>query len=255
MINDFILLLLLVKHGAFQHLQKSQLQLFRLQIIHIIEGMTKGLVIFIGQPCDQIQMLMDVFPCLDLFHDASQFFKIHIAVDGSNGMGVCRLYTDLKLEQPFSYLFQIINGFLIDDIRRDLEMEICHTVIMFMEIFPYSHGMAFLAVKGSVDKFHLRHPCIQKFLQVWQYFFQRNKTHPLLYRREAIATLIGTAAGGFIVNDLILDITEIRFIREWQQRQIQRFLLYSRTDFSILTIGQTADFGKVSKNTVIPILQ
>ena len=215
-VNDFIFILFLVEHRTFQHLQETQLQLFRLQTIHIVEGFSERCIILMGQTCNKIQMLMNISPFFDLFYDTCQFIKIHISVDGMDGMGIGGLHTDFKLEQAFSYVFQKINGLLIDDICRDFKMEIGHTIIVFIEIFPDCHSMAFLTVKSSIDEFHLRYFCIQKFLQVRQNFFQRNKANTLLYRRQAVATLIRAATRTFIVNNLIFNITEIIFIGEWQ---------------------------------------
>ena len=155
MINNFKLLLFLMEHGAFQYLQKSQLQLFRLEGIHVIERTPERVIILIGQTCNQIQMLMDIPAVFDLLHDFRQRRKIHITVDGTNGLGIGGLDTNFKLKQPFPYSFEEIYGFLIDQICCNFKMEIGNTVVMFMEIFPYCHGMTFFTVKSAVDEFHL----------------------------------------------------------------------------------------------------
>ena len=67
--------------GTLQHFQKSQLELVRLHTINDIKGSGKAFQIFIGQACNQIQMLMDVLTVADLLCDAGQMRDILLPVD------------------------------------------------------------------------------------------------------------------------------------------------------------------------------
>ena len=88
-------------------------------------------------------------------------------------------------------------------------MKIGDSFIMGLNIAPDSHGMLFVAVKGTVHELHLGHLMINKKLQ---FFFHKGhipQPHFLIYRRQAVAAGKGTSSAGLIINDLILEILHL----------------------------------------------
>ena len=61
-----------------------------------------------------------------------------MSVDFLDRIRVCGLDTDLKLNQPRAHLSDKFQFLLIEDIRGDLEMEVCDPIVMFHEITPDS---------------------------------------------------------------------------------------------------------------------
>ena len=62
-------------------------------------------------------------------------------------------------------------------------MEICHTIIMFVNVFPYLYRVLVMAIEGSIYEFYLWHFLINKELQFRFYQIQITETQFLIYRR------------------------------------------------------------------------
>ena len=226
-----------------------------MESVNIVERTSKRIIILIRQTRNQVQMLMDISAIFDLLHDFRQSRKIHITINGTDGLWIGGLDTDFKLEQPLPHSFQEINGFLVNQIRCNFKVEIGHAIVMFMKIFPDCHGMTFFTVECTVDEFHLGHIFIQKFLQIRQHLIQRHKPHTIFHRRQAVSAMIRASSGRFIIYDLILHITEIIFIREWQKCQIHRMHLGCGENFISLPISQTFDFPQSDRISCVQMFQ
>ena len=128
--------------------------------------MPEGSVALQWQSGDQIQMNVDIMPCMDLLHDLPKKPDIHMSVDLPDRLLIGRLYADLKLHSARSELIQKPDLLLIQNIRRDLKMKIGNAIVMCQQIFPDLHCMFFIAVKGTIYEFYLCHLLIEEKLQL-----------------------------------------------------------------------------------------
>ena len=93
-------------------------------------------------------------------------------------------------------------------------MKICHTIVMFQNIFPDSHDVFVFAVKCTVYKFHLWNFVIQKKLQFFFYQFQITESEFFIYRRQAVTTRKRAASAALIINDTILKLLKM-LVNKW----------------------------------------
>ena len=128
---------------------------------------------------------------------------------------VRRLYTNLKLNQPRPHIRNQFQFILTEQICGYFKMKIRNTIVMFLDIIPDSHSMLMPAVKGTVHKFHLWHFCINKKLQFPVYKRKTAKPQLLVYRRQAVTAGKRAATAGFVINDPVFKILQIR-ITKWK---------------------------------------
>ena len=95
-----IFLLVIKQPGSFEDFQKSQLKLLWLQRVNIVEGAVERLIIFVWQPRDEIQVLMDIVERLDFPHGGAEERPVILPADGAERLRVRRLNADFKLELP-----------------------------------------------------------------------------------------------------------------------------------------------------------
>ena len=85
-------------------------------------------------------------------------------------------------------------------------MKVGDTIVMFLQILPDTKRMFRVAVKGSVDKFHLRDIMIQKELELFVNDREIAQAHPLVNRWQAVAAAVGAASAGLIINNPVVKI-------------------------------------------------
>ncbi len=148
-------------------------------------------------------MLVHIPSAADIRHIFLQSFQIRPAVYGLQGPGIHRLDTDLKLRQPGPEPPKQCRLLLPENIRGNLEMKICDTIVMFINILPYFHGMFMAAVKCPVHKFYLPYFVIQKKLQFPFYHTDIAEPDLLFHGRQTITAVKGTSPAALIVNDSV----------------------------------------------------
>ena len=77
---------------------------------------------------------------------------------------------------------------------------------------PYGHGMFFIAVKGPVHKFYLRHSGLQEISQLIKDQFQASEPYALINRGQAVAARKGAAPAALVINDAVLQILYIHML-------------------------------------------
>ena len=174
--------------GALQYLQKSKLKLLWLHGIDLIEGPSKGLVVFKRKPGNQIQMLMYIFSGIDPLHHIAKPFQIHFPPDCPDCLRVGALHANLQLDQPRAHAADQFQFFFIQQVRRNLKMEVGHTIVILQNMLPDCHGMTLFRVKGPVHKLDLRHSFFQKKIQLRQNQLKIPETHRLINGGQTIAT-------------------------------------------------------------------
>ena len=140
---------------------------------------------------------------IDADHHLFQPFQIHNPVNFPDRSWVGALHTDFQLNQSGPHDSNQLQFLLIQKIRRNFKMKICHPIIMLLNMSPYFQCMALTAVKGPVHKFHLRNPVFQKIIQFPLYQFQIPETDGFIHRRKTIAAGKRTAPAAFIINDSV----------------------------------------------------
>ena len=230
-----------------EHLQKSQLQLLRLQPVDIRKRPPETVIILKWQSGDQIQMLMNVSPFLNFTDDERYLFKIHFSVNFPDRIQIGGLDSDFQLDQSRSHPSKQLQLLRRDQIRRDLKMEICLLIVMLRQILPDLHRMVFSAVEGSVHKFHLRHFMIQEELQLLFHQFHGAESQPLVNRRQTVTAGKRAAAAGFIIDDTIGKILQI-LIGKRHLAQIHHFPPGIFMDRSVcIPPGDSRHFGQFFK--------
>ena len=87
-----------------------------------------------------------------------------MSVDRMNGVRICGLYTDLKLDKSGTHLTHKLHFFVPEKVCRNFKMKIRDPIVMLQDIFPDRHCVLMLTVKRAVYKLDLRHPVIQEKL-------------------------------------------------------------------------------------------
>ncbi len=109
-------------------------------------------------------MHMNIVTCPNPFYNLRQMCHICTPVNCLKRFGIRGLYPNFQLDQSGTHLlkqFQLLFG---NQFRRYLKMEISDTIVMFCQILPDCHGMCPVAIKGTVNEFHLRHLTIEEKL-------------------------------------------------------------------------------------------
>ena len=171
--------------------------------------MPEGSISLQWQSGDQIQMNVDIMPCVDLLHDLPEKPDIHMPVDLPYRFLIGRLYADLKLYSARSELIQKPDLLLIQNISGDLKMEIGDAIVMRKQIFPDLHGMFFITVKGTVYEFYLCHLLIKEKLQFTLHNGKIPQPDLLIDGRQAVAAAERTAAARLIIQDLVFKLFQI----------------------------------------------
>ena len=92
--------------GAFEHLQKAQLQLFRAHRVHIVERTDKAVHILIGQPRDQIQMHVDIVLRMYPHDRMAQPVEACKPPDLLKRLRISGLHADFQLHKPRAHFSQ-----------------------------------------------------------------------------------------------------------------------------------------------------
>ena len=162
--HDPVFLCFFFHQGALEHLEETKLELIRFHPVHIIKRTVESIIILIRKSCDQIQVLVDVSKAVHLRNTSLQFVKIHMSVDRMNGVRICGLYTDLKLDKSGTHPAHKLHFFVPEKVCRNFKMKIRDPIVMLQDIFPDRHCVLVLTVKRTVHKLDLRHPVIQEKL-------------------------------------------------------------------------------------------
>ena len=72
---------------------------------------------------DQIKVLVGIPVIVNTVHRPFQFYQIHVPVDLPDRVRICRLDTDLQLDQTRAHLSDQFQLLLVKDIRGNLEVE------------------------------------------------------------------------------------------------------------------------------------
>ena len=187
-------------------------------------------------------MLVNILKTMDAVYNPCQLRKIHSPVDSTNSVRICGLYTDFQLDQPRTHGAHQFQFIFPQQICGNLKVEIGNSIIMVFYVLPDGHCMIVPAIKGSVHKFHLWHFCINKKLQFPVYKRKTAKPQLLVYRRQAVTAGKRAATAGFVINDPVFKILQIR-ITKWKfvhGKQAAQGLDRHRSIPS--PIGNTVDF-------------
>ena len=84
---------------ALQYLQKTKLKLLRIHFIYTVKWYSEAFISFIRQSCDKIEMLMHIVSFFNFVNNRWQNIDFHRSVDFPDRNLICRLNTDLKLDQ------------------------------------------------------------------------------------------------------------------------------------------------------------
>ena len=93
--NDPVILFLFFHIGTLKHLQKTKLQLIRAHCIYIIKALLKLCKCLKRQPCNKIQMLMNIMHLFDSRHTLCHFAYVHDTTYLCDRIRISRLNTDL----------------------------------------------------------------------------------------------------------------------------------------------------------------
>ena len=110
-------------------------------------------------------MLMNILSSVNGRNNFLQLVHIHDTVNGSYRLRIRRLYPNLQLCQSRTEAVQQDNLFFAQNVRGNLEMEVCDAIVMFVNILPYLHGMFVITIERPVNELHLFYVLIQEKLQ------------------------------------------------------------------------------------------
>ena len=181
-----------------------------MQCINVIKRLLESLIILKRQSRDQIQMLMNIFAGFYPIHCTIYLLQTHGTMNLTDRIPICGLHPDLKLDQSRAHIRNQLQFVFPKQIRGNFKMKIRNAVIMFLYVLPDSHGMLMLTVKGTIYKFHLRYFCINKKLQFLVYQRQTTKTQFFVHGRQTVTTGKRTSTAGFIINDPVFKLFQIR---------------------------------------------
>ena len=138
------------------------MELFRFHGIHIVKGTPETVQVFMGQPCNQVQVLVHVPAPVNSGGNLLYLLQVGFAPYGLQCPYIGGLDPDFQLHQPGTHLCKKVHLLFVQQVGCYLKMKVGDTVVMFLYELPDGHGMALPAVKGPVHKFHLRDPGIQE---------------------------------------------------------------------------------------------
>ena len=192
-----------------------------MQCVDIVKGLPEPHVILPGKPSDQIQMHMDIMPGANPGHNLRDSGKVHLPVNRLHRLRAGGLHTDLQLYLPRAKSLQNRQHFLVDQIRRDLKMEVRDTVVMLRQKAPDCQGMGLLTIKGTIDKLHLRHLLFQEKGQLLLHLLRGPEAQAPVNRGQTVAAGKGTAPAALIINNPVLEFRQIpvpeRNLRKWNR--------------------------------------
>ena len=110
-----------------------------------------------GKACDQIQMLVDVVPAVDMMGNLSYFCDICFSPDCRKRVRIGGLDSYFQLNQSRTHGRKEVQLLLIQKICCDFKMEVRNAVVIFPDKLPDCHGVGFFTVKGAVHKLYLRY--------------------------------------------------------------------------------------------------
>ena len=93
-------------------------------------------------------------------------------------------------------------------------MKIGDSVVMFADVTPNRLGMGMVTVEGTVYELDLRDLFIQKKLKLFFHQLQAAQADRFIYGRKTVAATVRAAAAGFVVNDTVVEITNVLFVVE-----------------------------------------
>ena len=125
---------------------------------------------------------MNIIFGMDPYHCMPQLIQICMPSDRFKGLQIRGLHTDFQLNQTGAHFCQKRQLFSVQQICRDLKMEIRNSIIVLLNIFPDFHCVLMITVEGSVNKFHLRNLLIKEKLQLLLHQFYIPETQTLVHR-------------------------------------------------------------------------
>ena len=114
-----------------------------------------------------------------------------------------------KLNQTGAHFCQKRQLFSVQQICRDLKMEIRNSIIVLLNIFPDFHCVLMITVEGSVNKFHLRNLMIYKKLQFLFHKLRIPEAKLLFHRGKTVTAGKRTATARLIINDAVLKFFQV----------------------------------------------
>ena len=152
---------------------------------------------------------MNIIFGMDPYHCMPQLIQICMPSDRFKGLQIRGLHTDFQLNQTGAHFCQKRQLFSVQQICRDLKMEIRNSIIVLLNIAPDFHCVLMITVEGSVNKFHLRNLLIKEKLQLLFHQCQISQTYPFVDGGQTVTAPKRTSAARFIVNDPICKILHI----------------------------------------------
>ena len=204
-----VLLLFLLHAGALEHLEEAKLQLIRPHGVDAVKRAPEAFQVLARKPRDQVQVLVYIGSLPDPPHRALQLCKIHAAPDLPDGLRVRGLNADLQLNEPGAHRAKEREFLLIQQICRDLEMEVCDAVVVLFYKTPDLHRVIAPAVKGAVHKLDLRCLLLQEKTELFFYKGRTPKPKFFIYGREAIAAGKRTSPAALIVEDPVSELCHV----------------------------------------------
>ena len=168
-------------------------------------------------------MLVGIPVIVNTVHRPFQFYQIHVPVDLPDRVRICRLDTDLQLDQTWAHLSDQFQLLLVKDIRGNLEVEVRDPVIMLHKVPPDPQRVFSFAVEGAVHKFDLWDLVVQEKLQFREYQIETPEAHRLIDGRKTVTAGKRTPAAALIVDDPVLESCHI-IIVEWDLIETEKTL-------------------------------
>ena len=177
-------------------------------------------------------MLVGIPVIVNTVHRPFQFYQIHVPVDLPDRVRICRLDTDLQLDQTRAHLSDQFQLLLVKDIRGNLEVEVRDPVIMLHKVPPDPQCVFSFAVEGAVHKFDLWDLVVQEKLQFREYQIETPEAHRLIDGRKTVTAGKRTPAAALIVDDPVLESCHIIIVK-WDLIETEKTL---RTMFLDLAV-------------------
>ena len=127
--------------------------------------MSEAFQILVGQSCNQIKMQMNIIGFFQFLNHCPNPVDSCIPSYMSKSVFICRLHTNFHLNRTRSQCPKQLKLLLRYQIRLNLKMKICNSIIMLPDISPDFHCMLMITIKGSVHKFDLCNLIVKKELQ------------------------------------------------------------------------------------------
>ena len=104
--------------------------------------------------------MVDISSLMDAQHRLPQPGQVRRTLDGLQSFWVSGLNADFKLEQTGPDGGEKGEHLLVQELRRQLKVEVGDAVVVLRQIPPDCHGVVLGAVEGPVHQLDLAHACL-----------------------------------------------------------------------------------------------